>query len=196
MSQVPNVQTLAGTDDPRSEPEQPVHIVLLGLMGTGKSTVGRLVATELGRPFVDSDSLVELRTGHLPPELVDRAGVDELHAVELAALRHVVAQRDPVVYAAAASVVDVVTPDDLAAAWCVWLDTAPSVLADRVSGDRHERPLLGDQPESVLAAQHERRAQRGRDLAAESVTTDGLTAAEVASLVCDTWREWSRSRRP
>jgi shikimate kinase len=198
MSPLPNVQEL-GTNvsgAPGPDRERHVHIVLLGLMGSGKSTVGRLVANELGRPFVDSDSIVELRTGHLPPEVVERGGVDELHEVELAALRQVVAQRDSVVYAAAASVVDVLTPGELDAAWCVWLDTSPSVLADRVRGDPHERPLLGDRPEQVLVGQHDRRAQRGREIAATSITTDDRTPVEVAARLCDAWREWSRRCRP
>ena len=196
MSRPPQVQPLGGTDVEATvtDVERHVHIVLLGLMGAGKSTVGRLLANELGRPFVDSDSMVELRTGHLPPDLLDRAGLDELHAVELTVLQQVLAQRDSLVFAAAASVVDVITPDDLGAAWPVWLDTSPSVLADRVSGDRHERPLLGDRPEPVLAAQHERRARRGRELSAASITTDGRTPAEVAAHICDAWREWSRGR--
>jgi shikimate kinase len=171
----------------------PCHLVLLGLMGAGKSTVGHLVANELGRPFVDSDSIVELRTGHAPPELVERRGVDHLHGVELDVLHHVLAQRDAVVFAAAASIVDVIDHEDLGAAWCVWLETSPSSLVERILDDRRERPLLDDGPEFTLVEQHRRRAPLGRNLAAVSIITDGRTPTEVAQLVCSAWSE-RRSR--
>ena len=195
MSPQPNVRSLGehGNDPTGADVERHVHIVLLGLMGAGKSTVGRLVANELGRPFVDSDSMVELRTGHLPPELVERSGLDALHAAERAALHQVIAQRDSVIFAASASVVDEMSPDDLDAAWYVWLEASPEVLAERVSGDRHERPLLGDQAESVLAEQHQRRSQLGHEIADATITTDDLDATTVAAEVCDAWRASSRA---
>jgi len=191
MDRPTNVSASPGVNPRPTEPDEDrhVHIVLFGLMGAGKSTVGHLVANELGRPFVDSDSLVELRSGSRPPDLVARTSVDELHRVELTVLRQVLAQRDSVVFASAASVLDTIEPDDLGSAWCVWLDTAPSVLAARIRADRHERPLVGDDPERVISAQYEARAARGRELAAVSVATDDRTPAEITALVCDAWRD-------
>lgn len=195
MSHLPSFRTLGSQHAPATgaDVERHVHIVLLGLMGAGKSTVGRMVANELGRPFVDSDSMVELRSGHLPPEVVERSGIDALHAIELAALRHVVAQRDSVVFAAAASVVDVLAPGELDGAWTVWLDTSPETLTARIREDRHERPLLDDRPEQVLTEQYARRSGLGRELADATIDTDDLDAAEVAGRVCDAWRQWTRS---
>lgn len=198
MSDVPNVRTLddvrfASSPPPDPDANRHVHIVLLGLMGSGKSTVGHLVANELGRPFVDSDSIVELRSGDLPPRVVERAGADELHTHELAALRQVVEQRDSVVYAAAASVVDLVDPDELAHAWCVWLDAPPEVLAARIDDDDHERPLLGERPADVLADQHRDRAVRGRRLANLTVDTERRSPSEVAACICRAWRQWANA---
>ena len=74
------------------------------------------------------------------------------------------------------------------------LEASPKVLAERVTSDRHERPLLGDRPEAVLADQHARRSRRGREIADATITTDGLDATGVAARVCDAWRTWSRAR--
>ena len=189
MERPADVRALSGTNPRPTEADRHVHIVLFGLMGAGKSTVGHLVANELARPFVDSDSIVELRSGSRPTDLVERTSVEELHRVELAVLRHVLEQHDSVVFASAASVIETVGPDDLDGAWCVWLETSPSVLATRIRADRHERPLVGDHPERVLATQHDERASRARELAAVSVATDDRTPAEVAALVCTAWRQ-------
>lgn len=193
MARPSDVEPLAGTSRGASvadaDAERHVHIVLLGLMGSGKSTTGRIVANELGRPFVDSDSIVELRTGHLPPALVEVAGVEELHHAELEALRQVVHQQGSVVYAAAASVVDHLEADDLGSSYCVWLDASPDVLAARVVADDHDRPLLGDRPVELLSSQHESRAPRGRELAALTVDTDDRSPAEVAAEICNAWRD-------
>ena len=192
------VQVLPGADGrvADSDPliDRHVHIVLLGLMGAGKTTVGRLVANELGRPFADSDSIVELRTGLAPPAVVDRHGVDELHATELAALRQVLGTSDSVVFAAAASVIDQDVADELADTWCVWLDAAPATLAARVEADGHLRPLVEDDPERVLMDQYDRRAERGRRVADFTVTTDERTAKEVAADVYNAWCEWARKQ--
>lgn len=190
MAHQPNVQRVPGAADPDTEPGAPrdVHLVLFGLMGSGKTTVGHLVANELGRPFVDSDSIVELRTGRRPPVVVEEGSVDELHAVELDVFRRVLAHHDPVVFAAAASIVDRVDPADLGGSWSVWLETSPGALAERVLADRHERPLIGEDPEQILAAQHERRDPLGKAIAELTVTTDGVEPNAIAARICAAWR--------
>ncbi|HEY1143165.1 MAG TPA: shikimate kinase, partial [Sphingomicrobium sp.] len=49
-------------------------LVLVGLMGVGKSTVGRRLAKRLGLPFVDSDSAIEDAAGYSPAEMFERFG--------------------------------------------------------------------------------------------------------------------------
>ena len=62
------------------------HIVLVGLMASGKTTVGRLLAEALGVPFSDSDTAIELERGTTVKELADEIGVDEMHELEAAHL--------------------------------------------------------------------------------------------------------------
>src|SRR5580700_5145601 len=81
------------------------HVLLLGAMGSGKTTVGRLLATSLGRPFVDSD--LELHKRGLDAKaLLVASGRDALHDVESEVVQQAVASPVPAVIAAAASVID------------------------------------------------------------------------------------------
>ena len=168
------------------------HIVLIGLMGAGKTSVGLRLARLVGRPFVDSDMIVALDHGRPPVELEHDTDTETLHAAELAALRRVVADRDPVVYAAAASVMDADADagvdEELADAWVVWLDGPPEVLADRLVGD-HPRPALGDDPASTLREQAAQRRGRGRELADLCVDVTGDDPTGLAELIRDAWHE-------
>lgn len=165
-----------------------VHIVLLGLMGSGKTTVGRIVANELGVPFVDSDALVALESGRSSRQLAIDSGPEALHRVEEQIARDVLESSNPVLFAAAASVVDRLSPSDLERAWTVWLDTSPEVLVDRVGRDA-ERPLLGTDARGILEQQHRERSARARDLADMVVVTDRRSPSEVAAAVSAAWRD-------
>lgn len=60
----------------------PRHVVLVGLMGSGKTTVGAMVADRLGLPFCDGDALLEAATGRTAVALRDVAGEAALHRAE------------------------------------------------------------------------------------------------------------------
>jgi len=128
------------------------HLVLIGMMGTGKTTVGAAVAERLGRRFVDSDELIERRTGRTVREIFEADGEAAYRVLETEALLGALDDADPLVIAAAGGVV--LREDNREAlqrpgALVVWLQADPSVLAERVRGGDH-RPLLGDDPESAL----------------------------------------------
>ena len=59
------------------------NIVLIGMMGSGKTTVGKLLAGRLHRPFIDTDTLIEEREGRSIPEIFARDGEDAFRALEL-----------------------------------------------------------------------------------------------------------------
>ena len=69
-------------------------MILLGLSRSGKTSVGRLLAEQLGCSFYDTDKLIRLRTGLTPRELCRQGGVSALHAAEAAALRECCALHD------------------------------------------------------------------------------------------------------
>jgi shikimate kinase len=69
-------------DESTNEPSSP-HIILVGLPGSGKSTVGRRVARRLGRPFLDFDSEIERRSGKSIAQIFSESGEPGFRALEL-----------------------------------------------------------------------------------------------------------------
>jgi shikimate kinase len=160
------------------------HVVLVGLMGSGKSTVGRLVAARLGRPFVDSDEQVEVATGRSVREIWRTDGEEAFRRHEAEALAAAVQQERPSVIAAAGgTVLDAGNREVLREAGVVvWLQADPAVLAERaVSGDH--RPLLDDDPVGVLARMSDERGDLYREVATHVVDVAGRSADEVADEV-------------
>ncbi|GGA48760.1 shikimate kinase [Sphingomonas psychrolutea] len=126
-------------------------IVLVGLMGAGKSTVGRRLATRLGLPFVDADTEIEAAAGMSIPDIFERFGEPYFRDGERRVIARLMNGEKRVIATGGGAFID---PDTraaiLARGFAVWLDAKPSVLADRVSR-RDTRPLLrGRDPLAVL----------------------------------------------
>ena len=118
------------------------HIVVIGAMGSGKTTIGERLAGALGRPFHDSDRSIESRTGRSGREIAETEGVDALHRLEKEVLLESLSGEQRAVIAAAASVIeDSDVRDDLAGAFCVWVTAEPQILAERSARGSHRRPV-------------------------------------------------------
>jgi shikimate kinase len=161
------------------------HIVLIGLMGAGKSTVGGVLAQRLRWPLRDSDREIEAATGRTVRELSAAVGVQEMHQLEAEQLLGALSEPGASVVCAAASVIDeercrdaLRTPGVLA----VWLALAPASLAARFASDRH-RPTFGADPATFLAAQLAAREAGFREVAALTIQTDGLTPDAIANAI-------------
>ena len=109
------------------------HVVLIGTMGTGKSTVGRIVAATLGWAFRDNDEQLVHREGRTAEQIASEDGADQLHQLEAEILLEDLAHAGPDVIAAAAStVLDPRARARLRAdGFVFWLRTAPSALDTR-----------------------------------------------------------------
>jgi shikimate kinase len=135
------------------------HIVMVGLMGAGKTTVGRGLASRLGLPWHDSDAEIEATTGLTVRGLRDRDGVEAMHDLEAAHLLHALHDPNRSVISAAASVLDVEGCRQALGApnvAVVWLRASPAVLATRFAHDDH-RPSFGAAPLAFLEEQAGRR---------------------------------------
>ena len=120
-------------------------LVLVGLSGSGKSTVGRLIASRLRLPFVDTDRQVELLAGMSIAAIFSQFGEDEFRRREGAVVAEACEKRGIVATGGGA----VLSAENRAAMRAdnlvVWLDVPISILAKRLAGhvQGEERPLLG-----------------------------------------------------
>jgi shikimate kinase len=164
----------------------PPRILLVGMMGAGKSTVGRLLAERLGWGFSDSDAVVEAATGRSVPELFSARGEALFRLAESEALKEIVSGSSPVVVSVAVgAVLDPVNRTLLVSSGTVvWLRATVSTLADRV-GDGSGRPLLGDDPVGALNRLDAERRPAYDEVASWVVEVDGLEASEVADRVLE-----------
>jgi shikimate kinase len=159
------------------------QVVLVGLMGSGKSTVGALVAPRTGRVFVDVDVVIAAHTGKTVRELWEQGGEVAYRHLESEAVLRVLRDPTPAVLAAPGGVVlDPVVRTELAQGFVVWLRARPSTLASRVRPGDH-RPLLGDRPVETLAAMADARDDLYREVATMTVDTDDLTPQAIADIV-------------
>jgi shikimate kinase len=160
------------------------RMVLVGMMGSGKTTVGRELAGRLGWAFLDSDAMVEASSGATVAELFASGGEDAFRAEESRVLAEALAWPTPaVVSAAGGAVLDPANRARLASqAMVVWLRADPATLADRV-GTGEGRPLLADDPAARLAELDAVRRPLYGEVADVVVDVDGLDPSRVADRI-------------
>ena len=117
-------------------------MVIVGEMGVGKTTVGRLLASRLDRPFIDSDELFEEDLGTTGAAFARVKGVSALHRQELRLFLDMVDVSSPAVLAPAASIVEEPSAREaLSALVVVWLRASPEVAMDRIRRGKHRRSI-------------------------------------------------------
>jgi len=161
------------------------HLVLIGLMGSGKSTVGRLLARRLHRPFLDSDEMVEARTGRTVREIFETDGEAAYRPLETDALRVALDSPEPAVIAAAGGVVLAAENREVLkerAGKIVWLRASPTLLVERALRQDH-RPLLEHDPATTMAKMAADRTGLYIGLADQVIDIDELTPEQVADRV-------------
>jgi shikimate kinase len=134
-------------------------IVLVGLMGAGKSTVGRRLAKRLGLPFVDSDVAIEEASGATTADLFERYGEHDFRDGERRLVARLVEGDIRVIATGGGAFIDPRTRQLLnERAITIWLDAPIDVLAER-TGRRNNRPLLrkGNRAEILARLAEERR---------------------------------------
>jgi shikimate kinase len=162
----------------------PPRIVLVGMMGSGKSTVGRLLADRLGWTYRDSDADVEATTGRTVPEIFEHDGEAAFRRAEAAVLAHACQLGTPVIVSAAGG--SVLNPDNrrllTGSGTVVWLRARPETNAQRV-GDGAGRPLLEHDPAAAMARLYRERAPLYAQVADLVIDVDQLAPTQVVARI-------------
>lgn len=161
-------------------------VVLVGMMGAGKSSVGRRLATRLGLPFVDADVEIEQAAGMSIPDIFAIHGEPYFRSGEARVIARLIEQGPQVLATGGGAYVNVATRDLIRAKGVsVWLKADLDVLLKRIKR-RSDRPLLksGDPSETLTRLMDQRYpiyaeadlTIQSRDVAHEAIVEDIVTA--------------------
>lgn len=125
------------------------NIVLTGLMGSGKSAVGRTIAKKLGRRFIDTDRYIERKFGKTIPEIFEKDGEGAFRAFEKEIIKKISQYIGIVIATGGGAIKD---PENFkylkGSGWIITLYASPSTLYQRIEG-RRIRPLLTNEEDPV-----------------------------------------------
>jgi shikimate kinase len=177
---------------PGGEAAQPKRVLLIGMMGAGKSTTGHALALRLGWTYLDSDDEILRRTGRTVPEIWHADGEAAFRAEEAAALLDATTSTGPVVVGVAGgAVLDAANRHRIEkAGLVVWLRVPVTTLIARV-GDGVGRPLLDGDPVGALTRLEAARRPVYESLAHVVVDVDELSPeAVVDRILAEMARRW------
>jgi shikimate kinase len=163
-----------------------MNLVLIGLMASGKTTVGRLLAKALGRPFVDADLEVEARTGRSIPDIFATDGEAVFRDLEAEAIADLCRRDGLVIATGGGAVLRPANREALRRSGLVfWLDLPPAELYRRAGRQGLAgRPLLrDDDPLGRLEALARSRAEAYATTAHHRVDAAGLSPQAVADQI-------------
>lgn len=155
------------------------HVVLVGMMGSGKTTIGRRVARRLARRFVDADEALEQRSGRSVREWFETDGEDGFRQAEADLLGLLLQEPQPSVIATGGGAV--IRPENrqaLSGPFVVWLHGDPEFLAGRVSQKAH-RPLIDDDVTATISQLHGEREGWYREVADAVVSVAPVHASSA-----------------
>ncbi|WP_329215568.1 shikimate kinase [Streptomyces sp. NBC_01485] len=159
-------------------------VVLVGPMGVGKSTVGRLLADRLGVGYRDTDDDIVAEQGRSIAEIFVDAGEDVFRAFEKQAVHRALAEHDGVLALGGGSILDADTRGLLAGQRVVYLAMDVEEAVKR-TGLNTARPLLAVNPRKQWRELMEARRGLYEGVATAVVATDGRTPEEVAQVALD-----------
>jgi shikimate kinase len=160
----------------------PARVALIGFMGSGKSTVGRLLAARLGYAFLDLDDWIRRKSGRSVRQIFETEGEEAFRALEAAALREVGARRRLVLAAGGGAPIREANRVFFREAATVYLEISFEEFLRRTAANP-DRPLR-DRPPAELAALFESRLQVYRELGIR-VSSQGRSPREVVEEIVE-----------
>jgi len=167
-----------------------MNIVLIGMRGSGKTAVGKLLAKRLGKQFIEMDELIVQRVGLDIPEIVKRYGWEKFREVEEEVTREV-AELDNVVNATGGGVVtrEKNVRELKKKGKLVWLKASADTLLRRIGDDQYRPSLTGRSPQEDLEAVLAERTPIYERVADFIIDTEGKSPEEVAETIAKQYSE-------
>jgi shikimate kinase len=158
-----------------------MNIVLIGYRGTGKSTVGKIVAARLGRPFVSTDAEIVTRAGQTIPQVVSQHGWDYFRDLESLVCQELAGQNGLVIDTGGGAILRSKNVEALKATGILfWLTASVPTIAARIGGDTQRPSLTGaksfiEEIDEVLRE----RTPKYQAAAHHVIATDTRSVAEI-----------------
>lgn len=186
MTSRQNKNALAITPAQKALLNQAPNIYLIGLMGAGKSTAGRLLAQTMGREFYDSDDEIVKRTGASIPTIFEIEGEAGFREREQRMIAELCAKKSVILGTGGGAILREANREALKnTGWVVYLSTSPERLINRTRYDKN-RPLLQTaNPLSVLTQLYEVRHPIYQDLADIVITTGAGHVTHVVAHIIE-----------
>jgi shikimate kinase len=158
----------------------PDRVLLIGMMGAGKTTIGHALSVVLGWPYYDNDELLARAVGKDTRAVQEQDGEAALRRAESAALTAALTDAPPLIAGVAGGIVtDPLDCDRLRlGGFVVWLRASIDTLVARVRGT--DRPWLGDDPRAALTALYQGRADLYASVASYVIDVDTLPPEAIA----------------
>lgn len=177
-------ERIVNTSDQRSR-----NLILIGFMGTGKTTIGKKVAKSLGFRFVDTDHLISKRAGKSIPKIFEQDGEEAFRQMETDILRECAGKSNQVISTGGG----IVTRDEnreilKTAGYVIWLKASPETIYERVRRNRNRPLLQTENPQETIREMLEDRNDSYGSANDFEVKTDGLSLEETCFGVSESAR--------
>ena len=177
-----------------------MNLFLIGYRCSGKTTVGKTIAKNLGWAFVDADAMLTAACGKSIKEIIDTDGWASFRRMEHLTLKQICAKKRQVVATGGGVVLDAANIDVMkTSGQVVWLNASADTIRSRMRADtntEHLRPALTEKGTLAeiedLLAERRPHYERASDFL---VQTDGIPVAEIAQRILDQLNEGNADKR-
>ena len=166
---------------------QNLNIYLIGMMGSGKSTIGQILAKQIGYGFLDTDTSIERLTKQSIKEIFAAVGEEQFRLIESQVLSEVSAHTKLVVATGGGIVIKQENWGSLRQGLVVWLDVAENVLWQRLVADTTRPLLLDPNPQAklqeILASRRSRYGEADLKILITQERSPADIAAEILQMI-------------
>lgn len=165
------------------------NIILVGFMGTGKSTIGRSLSQILSYPLIDTDQLIEKQQGRSIPKIFEEAGEDAFRDMETALLRSLLNQSGHIISTGGGIIVREENRQLLRKmGYVIWLVASPEEIHNRTSRNNSRPLLITKDPAGTIRKLLETRIPLYKECAHLAIETNQLNFDEITTGIIESAR--------